>query len=141
MTPDPDAVPPTMPLDAFVREEVVRRGHPAAPVLDGDHLVGIVTIADAQKVEGEAWAATPVSAVMTAENLAVVAPDDPVERGLKLMAERDLRQVLVVERGRLVGLLTRAGLVQFVALREQFGLPARGPDAGRTTERELGRAA
>jgi CBS domain-containing protein len=141
MTPEPDAVPPTMRLDAFVREEVVRRGHPAAPVLDGDRLVGVVSIADAQKVEGDAWPATPLSAVMTTEDLAVVGPDDPVERGLKLMAQRDLDQVLVVERGRLVGLLTRAGLVRFVALRERFGLEARPPGAGGTPAPEIGRAA
>ena len=126
--------------DVFVREEVVRRGHQAAPVLDGDRLVGVVSVADAQRVDGEARAATPVSAVMTTADLAVVAPDDPVERGLKLMAERDLRQVLVVEGGRLVGLLTRGGLVRFVALREQFGLAAR-PGGGRTAEPGLRRAA
>src|SRR5205807_6072631 len=101
MTPDPNVVPPTMSLDTFVREEVVRRGHTAAPVLDGDRLVGIVSIADAQKVDGEDWTRRPVSSVMTTGELAVVAPDDPVERGLKLMAERDLHQVLVVDGGRL----------------------------------------
>jgi Zn-dependent protease/CBS domain-containing protein len=141
MTPDPHVVPPTMPLDSFVREEVVRRGHQAAPVLDGERLVGIVSIADARKVDGDAWPTTPVSAVMTAENLAVVAPGDPVERGLKLMAERDLHQLLVVDGGRLVGLLTRGGLVRFVALREQFGLAAHPAPGGRTTEPGLRHAA
>ena len=130
MTPEPQVAPPTMPLDAFVYEEVVKRGQRALPVVDGDLLLGIVSVADAQETPPAAWAATPVSAVMTRRDLATVEPEDDLDRALKLMTERGLHQVLVTRGGSLVGLLTRANVVQFLALRAKLGLPPRRPTGG-----------
>ncbi|HEV8637098.1 MAG TPA: site-2 protease family protein [Chloroflexota bacterium] len=125
MTPGPATVEPDTPLDAFVYEEVIRRGQRALPVVDGGRLLGIVSVTDARKVPTEAWASTPVSAVMTAEELAAVAPGDELNRALKLMADRGLHQALVLDDGRLVGLLTRAAVIQYLALRDQLDLPPR----------------
>lgn len=125
MTPEPRVLAPATPLDAFVYDEAIRRGQRALPVVDGDRLLGIVSVTDAQKVPVEAWPGTPVAAVMTSENLAVVGPGDDVNRGLRLMAERGLHQLPVTSDGRLVGLLTRAAVVQFLALREELDLPPR----------------
>lgn len=129
MTPDPDVVPPSLTLDRFLHEEVVRRGHHAAPVMDGGRLVGIVTIGDVKKVEAHDWARTTVAAIMTGPPLVTVRPDEPVERALRLMTECNLEHLVVLDGGRLIGLLTHSGLVRYGALREQLGLappPASG---------------
>ena len=141
MTPDPPFLAPDTRLDAFVHEEVIRRGRRALPVSDGSKLIGIVSIADAQKVPADAWPNTPISAVMTAQDLAVVAPGDPASKALAAMAARELHQLLVVERGVLVGLITRAGLLQYLALREQLGMPRRVVPAQPKLPRRLGEAA
>jgi Zn-dependent protease/CBS domain-containing protein len=132
MTPDPPFLAPDTPLDAFVHEHVIRRARRALPVADGSKLVGIVSVADAQKVPADAWPATPISAVMTGSDLAVVSPADPASKALEAMAARELHQLLVVDRGVLVGLITRAGLLQYLALREQLGMPRRAAPAPRT---------
>jgi CBS domain-containing protein len=129
MTPEPRVLPPNAPLDLFVYEEVIRRGNRALPVVEDGRLVGIVSVVDAQKVRSEAWSRTPVSAVLTREDLAVVAPGEDLNRALKLMADRGLHQVLVVAGGELRGMLTRASVVQYLALREAVRLPARREDA------------
>jgi Zn-dependent protease/CBS domain-containing protein len=127
MTPDPPFLAPDTPLEQFVHEEVIRRGRRALPVAEASRLIGIVSIADAQKVPAAEWATTPVSAVMTTQDLAVVAPSDPAAKALETMAARELHQLLVVDRAVLVGLITRAGLLQYLALRERLGMPRRAP--------------
>jgi Zn-dependent protease/CBS domain-containing protein len=127
MTPDPPFLAPDTPLDQFVYEEVIRRGRRALPVAEASRLIGIVSIADAQKVPAAEWPTTPVSAVMTTRDLAVVAPSDPAAKALEDMAARELHQLLVVDRAVLVGLITRAGLLQYLALRGRLGMPRPAP--------------
>jgi Zn-dependent protease len=121
MTPDPSPVRPDLPLESFVHEQVIRGGRRAVPVADGGRLVGIVSVTDAQKVPAEAWPSTSVAAVMTIDDLAILGPADSAARALELMVARGLHQLLVVDRGVLVGMITRAGLLQYLALREQAG--------------------
>jgi Zn-dependent protease/CBS domain-containing protein len=142
MAPDPPFLAPDTPLDVFVHEHVIRQARRALPVADGSRLVGIVSVADAQKVPADAWATTPISAVMTADDLAVVSPADPATKALEIMATRDLHQLLVVDRAVLVGLITRAGLLQYLALKENLGMPRRAaPAATAVAARRLNEAA
>jgi CBS domain-containing protein len=126
MTPAPRTVSPLMRLDEFVHEEVIRRGHRALPVVDGDRFVGIVSLSDAEKTPHDRWPSVAVGTVATTADLATVAPRDAVDRALTSMAERGLNQVPVVQDGALVGLLTGAGIARFVALHRGLG-----PRAGR----------
>ncbi|MCO8144262.1 IMP dehydrogenase [Rhodovulum tesquicola] len=75
------------------------------PVIDGKgHVVGIVTNRDMRFAASDA---TPVHAMMTAENLAVL--KEPVDRAeaLNLMKARRIEKLLITdEAGRLTGLLT-----------------------------------
>jgi Zn-dependent protease/predicted transcriptional regulator len=127
MTPAPRTVSPLMRLDEFVHEEVIRRGHRALPVVDGDRFVGVVTLSDAEKTPHDRWPFVAVGTVATTRDLTTVAPRDAVDRALTSMAERGLNQVPVVQDGALVGLLTGAGVARFVALHRGLGLPARRP--------------
>jgi CBS domain-containing protein len=110
---------------------VIRRGGRALPLVDAGRLVGIVSVTDAEKVSRDRWASATVGDVATTENLAVVAPGDPVDRALKTMAERGLHQLLVLDGGALVGVLTRSGILGYLALHRGSGHHARpiGPGA------------
>ena len=88
-----------------------------APVVDGEELVGIVTDRDLLRALpttiGELEAAEvwdpPVGEVMTTE-LVTIGPNDHVEDAARLLVDRRIHGLPVVENGRLVGILTDTDL-------------------------------
>ena len=85
------------------------------PVFSGDEVVG--TIYDSEILKGVLGdAATldrPVESLMS-ESLPVVRSDQPVDDVTRLLAARN-PAVLVREEGRVVGILTRFDMLQFIA--------------------------
>jgi CBS domain-containing protein len=79
----------------------------ALPVLEGQHLVGIITERDvtAAMAEGADAAVTPVSDYMTAAP-EVLQPDSELADATHLMLELGIRHLPVVRSGHLVGVLS-----------------------------------
>jgi len=80
----------------------------ALPVLDGDRLVGIFTERDAlfRVLAGRLDPdRTSVESVMTADPTTIT-PDRPVLHALHLMHDGGFRHLPVVERGRVVGMIS-----------------------------------
>ncbi|MDO8562788.1 MAG: site-2 protease family protein [Candidatus Limnocylindria bacterium] len=120
------AVGPATVVGALVRDVVLPFELRAVPVIAGGRLVGIVTIADLQRVDHESWPATAVSAVMRdATELAALAPADPLSRALEVFSETDAPLLPVVEGGVVVGVLTRDALAGYVQMREALGMGGR----------------
>ncbi len=127
----------TIGADADVAEAervLAQSGHDALPVLDGaGALVGIVSPGDL--LEPGLEPASPVTRVATAD-VVVVGADESVYAALSRMVEEGVEHLPVVDGGRVVGICTRADLLQ-VRLREldqerveRGWLPARLPTIG-----------
>jgi Zn-dependent protease/CBS domain-containing protein len=116
------AVPPTMSIEDFVFEQVLRHGHRALPVVDDGRLVGIMSLIDTRKLPRDAWSTMPVSEVMTPPPLATVAPTEHLGVAIGRMAQRGVHQLPVVEDERLLGLLTRADVLRYLQLRHELGM-------------------
>ena len=85
-------------------------------VMDGDQLVGIVSERDyARKVilKGRSSADTPVREIMTAAVL-TVGPGDSVNHCMKLVTEKRVRHLPVMDGGKVVGVLSIGDLVKAV---------------------------
>ena len=84
------------------------------PILDGDHLAGVVTDRDIV-VRGVAEGLDPSSAtvaeVATGAVVTVDVDDDAAEVA-RIMGERQVRRVPVVDGGRLVGLIAQADVAR-----------------------------
>jgi CBS domain-containing protein len=79
----------------------------ALPVFEGQHLVGIITERDltAALAEGADPGVTPVSDYMTPAP-EVLRPDSDLAEAARQMLQLGVRHLPVVQRGRLVGVLT-----------------------------------
>ena len=86
-----------------------------------EELVGIVSERDyARKVIllGRSSSDTPVWQIMTAD-VVTVSPDDLVHRCMEIMTERRIRHLPVVEKGKLVGIISIGDLVKAVIEEQQ----------------------
>jgi CBS domain-containing protein len=91
-------------------------------VLDGSNVVGVVTERDlARKVFRLAKSAgdTPVSEIMTTQVM-YVSPDRTTEECLALMTENRFRHLPVLDKGKLVGLVSIGDLVKDVISEQKF---------------------
>lgn len=104
---DPISVRPTQPLREVLG---VMRQHDISgvPVVEDGRPVGILTARD---IRFEKNLAQPVSALMTTE-LVTVAPGCSPDRARELLHEHRIEKLLVVDGGKLVGLITIKDLMQ-----------------------------
>jgi CBS domain-containing protein len=84
------------------------------PIVEDGRLIGIVTDRDIVVrvvAEGRDPNATTVSEIASTE-LVTVSPDDDLDEALKLLAERQIRRLPVVEGDRLVGIVAQADIAR-----------------------------
>jgi predicted transcriptional regulator len=91
--------------------------HFGFPVTDHDVLMGMITVADVQLMSPIDRDAMQVRDVMTRGVIAVT-PDTPMINALRIMGARNIGRVLVVEKEKLVGIVTRTDILKVVELKE-----------------------
>jgi len=114
----------TISPDAPVIEAVrlmAERGIGALPVVQGSELVGIVSERDyARKVilRGRSSAETPVRDIMSTP-VETISPDQAVHNCMQTMTDKRIRHLPVVDRGRLIGMISIGDLVKVVIEEQQ----------------------
>ena len=128
MRKDVPVAPPDLPVSALIYDFIMKTGESAFPVVEGDRIVGMVSLEDVRKVPREAWDTTTVSQIMTrAEQLTAVTPQENAGEALNRLERRNVRQVPVIQDGRLVGLLRRRDIMRWLQTQSEFATSA--PDA------------
>jgi Zn-dependent protease/CBS domain-containing protein len=89
--------------------------HRGYPVVDKGALGGIVTLTDVHKVPDDQRATTTVGQVMS-RNLYVIGPDEEASTAVKMMTERGIRRLPVMENNNLIGIVSREDLVRAMEL-------------------------
>lgn len=104
----------TVPLH-FTMEEagrvMLRYGHTGMPVVDGDKMVGVISRRDVDKARMHNLGHAPVKAFMSTA-VEAVSPDTPLSQIQKIMVEKDIGRLPVVEEGRLVGIVSRTDILR-----------------------------
>lgn len=94
----------------------------ALPVVAGGELVGIFSERDyARKVilHGHASRETPVRAIMTA-NVVTVGPEEDLSTCMRVMTDKRIRHLPVLEDGRQVGVLSIGDVMKAVLAEQEF---------------------
>ena len=101
--------------------QMVRYGVGALMVIEDDNVLGILTERDYLRkvaIEGRTSRTTMVHEIMSSPVIAV-RPSDDLNQCLALMTERRVRHLPVIERGRLIGLVSIGDLVKRKVFEQQ----------------------
>ena len=110
---------PRATIASVVRDLMLPRHLRAVPVVNGQDFLGLVTTDDVRTVDHERWATTPVEAVMAhAAGLEKLAPEDDLMKALDRFGS--VAVLPVVRDGRLVGLLDREAVANYIRMRDLF---------------------
>ncbi|WP_236245902.1 site-2 protease family protein [Streptomyces sp. CC210A] len=116
MSAAPVAVPGSLTVGGLLAEPRLRFGDSALPVVDGDrHPVGLLERTAVEQVPEEGRGVPVASVMIPVEAVPAVGPDEPLGVLLEALETNDAHRVLVVEQGRLVGLVTSADVSRAAA--------------------------
>lgn len=123
--PDPTAASPTTTVAELIEQYILPGSRRAVPIVDGERLVGIVTLSDIRHLPPDARAHTSAASIMSGSaDLVTVSPETSLREAVDRLGVGEYEQLPVIEAGRLVGLLTRADVMRVLQIREALDLDA-----------------
>jgi Zn-dependent protease/CBS domain-containing protein len=117
MTKNVISVQPSMNVEDLVHL-MFEKKHMGYPVMEGDILKGVVTFTDIERVPYIDRPAARVSDIMT-RNIISVPSDAKASDALKLITAKNIGRVMVIDNGKLTGILSRTDLVHVLKIRSQ----------------------
>jgi Zn-dependent protease len=121
MTSSCPVITPDVTVGHVVQDYVVTGGHRCFLVTDSGELKGILTLRNIKAVAQSDWESTRVKSIMTpTANLKAAHPDQDALSVLEQMDENDINQMPVVSEERVIGLITRDALINFLRTRSKL---------------------
>jgi Zn-dependent protease/CBS domain-containing protein len=115
-------VPASATLQDLIEDYFVRHTYGGYPVVRDGRVVGLVTLHELRSVPPGERATTPVERVMIPlDARLVVEPGTPVIEALDRMVSTAAGRLVVLERDRLVGLITANGIMHLTQVRSALG--------------------
>jgi Zn-dependent protease/CBS domain-containing protein len=117
MRDDAPTVAKDISISTLVHDHIMKSDDHAFPVLDGETLVGMVTLDDVRGVSRDMWDSKTVADIMTPkEKIVAVSAKDDVADALTKLQEQDIRQLPVIEGTHMLGLLRRRDIIRWLQL-------------------------
>jgi Zn-dependent protease len=118
MSADPDVVPSDLTLRRFVDEHVYRHHHDFYPVTEAGRPVAVIGLRQLKGAALDSWDRLTVGQVAAplSDEITIEASADSLEALQKMQQSRQSR-LLVLDRGRLAGVLVLKDLLESIALR------------------------
>ncbi|MBM4295613.1 MAG: CBS domain-containing protein [Deltaproteobacteria bacterium] len=113
------SVPPSLPLNQLVHDYFLHYTYRGFPVVSDHAVLGLVSLSAVRGLSPEEQAKTVVADVMMPlrEGL-VIAADASLAEALARMVQEDADRLLVMQEGRLAGLVTKTSLLRFVQIKQ-----------------------
>lgn len=111
-------VPPTVSIEQLINDYFYRYHFEMFPVCDGDLLLGCISTEQVKQVPKERWGMITVGQMVkpcSPEN--TISPQTVAIRALSIMSRTGNSRLLVVDAGRLVGIVTLKDMLKFLDLK------------------------
>lgn len=92
---------------------MLRYGHTGMPVIDGEEIVGVISLRDVDKAMKHELGHAPVKGFMTTAVLSVD-PATSLAEVQKIMVEKDIGRLPVIDNGKLAGIISRTDILRFL---------------------------
>ncbi|OGN96096.1 MAG: hypothetical protein A2Z77_09245 [Chloroflexi bacterium RBG_13_51_36] len=123
MSGDCIVVPPDMTIDHLVNGNILTSGRRCFPVGSGSEIMGLMTLHNVKEVPRDQWSTETVKEAMTPfDKLKWVRPDEELSSILQILTEDNINQVPVVQDNKIIGMVTRENLLNFVNVRSRLGM-------------------
>jgi Zn-dependent protease/CBS domain-containing protein len=118
MVTEMQTVEPSISLDEAVDKYFLRYGYGGFPVIENGKFLGILTLKEVKNVPREDWGRVKVSEVYVPHDKKwEVSVNDDVAKALELMIKEDKGRIVVTERDKILGLITRNGIAKYVQIK------------------------
>jgi Zn-dependent protease/predicted transcriptional regulator len=115
MSHDCPTIDGNMNLRTFAEEHLMRTGRRCFIILQQGQYLGLVTINELKHVRAERWPFTTVAQIAVPfEKVRTVSSDTPVSEAVQLMSNADVNQLPVISNGKLLGVISRGDVLQFL---------------------------
>ncbi len=115
MTPSIDSVSPNMTLREF-SEYMFTHKHLGYPVMENNHILGMMTINELHKVEKEKHESTIVKDVMR-KDVVSISSDEPAISAFKTMMKNNHERLLVQKNGEYLGIISWSDLLRAMKMK------------------------
>ena len=121
MNPNPATASPGMSIEDFVEASVYRYQSKMLPVVDSDLLMGCISFEQIKQIPREEWRLRLVSEVMRpCSPEIIVTPQTDAVQVLSKANRNGMSEFLVVDGGRLVGMVSLKDLLKFLSLKMEL---------------------
>lgn len=119
MTADPHTAPGGVSVEEFIQRYLLGDRHSAYPVKDADgSITGLITLTELRDVAPDRRGTTLVrDAATPRERVPVADPQEPFMALLERLARSGSKRALVVDKGRVVGIVTTSDITRFIDVR------------------------
>jgi Zn-dependent protease/CBS domain-containing protein len=118
MKEDPVTVSPKISLQELVEDYIFKHHFKMYPIVEEGRLLGCVTLNQVKEVPKEEWASRRVGDLAlqcTKEN--TISPDEDAMKALALMSRMNASRLMVVEGGKLVGMIALKDMMKLLSLK------------------------
>ncbi|HSV31833.1 MAG TPA: site-2 protease family protein [Atribacteraceae bacterium] len=121
MKPDPMTVPSNLTIAEFVEDYVYRYHYKMFPVVDQDKLIGCANTRDIKELPREKWSEHELKDLIKNCSLDnTISPEADATQALSRISKSGNSRLLVVEDGKLVGVITLKDLLNFFSLKMEL---------------------
>lgn len=115
---NPVTVPPDLSVRDLVEDYIYKHHFKLFPVTEGGDLKGCVTTADIKALDRDAWMERRVGDIMKpCSKNNTIAPDADASEALQTLRKSDSQRLMVVEDGRLAGIIEMREVLKFLSLK------------------------
>jgi len=122
MNDHPVTVPPSISVDDLVNNYIYRHHFKMFPVEEDGRIIGCVTLSQVKEIPEEERSKHKVRELVkgcSGEN--TISPDEDAMKALSLMSRSKTSRLMVVEDGRLVGIISLKDMTKLLSLKMDLG--------------------